>query len=164
MHIRRAQEHDLAGIYDIGEASWWATYPDYVPLPVIEQGLAEWWSPEVLGARLDGQYVTLVLVDDEDDVWGMLTGQPVYRRGGAWVDRLYLHPEITGSGWGRALLEVYIESLDENTPYLELDLFEGNDRALAFYEKLGFVVVERMVENYFGYGVPMLILRLPMTL
>ena len=58
---------------------------------------------------------------------------------GEQVDALYLAPAARGAGNGKALLD----QAKAMSPLLSLWTFEANPRAIAFYLREGFVVVER---------------------
>ena len=60
-----------------------------------------------------------------------------------WIGLLYVEPEQRGSGIGRALLDEmkrYFQS--KNCDTLRLKVLNGNQRAIAFYEKYGFTAHE----------------------
>jgi GNAT superfamily N-acetyltransferase len=57
-----------------------------------------------------------------------------------WLDHLYVAPAHQGGGIGRALLT---RAMRENPGGLSLWVFVANHRALAFYERAGFVEVLR---------------------
>jgi GNAT superfamily N-acetyltransferase len=59
---------------------------------------------------------------------------------GDWVDQLYVDPGLTGRGIGSALLEVAKAARPSG---LQLWAFQSNARAVRFYERHGFVEVER---------------------
>lgn len=60
-----------------------------------------------------------------------------------WIGLLYVEPEQLGSGIGRALLDEmkhYFQG--KNCDTLRLKVLSGNQRAIAFYEKYGFMAHE----------------------
>lgn len=57
-----------------------------------------------------------------------------------WIEHLQVHPEHTGRGLGTTLLE---HAMQLQPTGLQLWVFESNVRAIAFYERHGFVTVER---------------------
>ncbi len=67
------------------------------------------------------------------DVLGVLVSNP------GWVDHLYVAPEHTGKGIGTLLLEAAMAQAET----LDLWTFESNLAARRFYERHGFVVVDR---------------------
>lgn len=58
---------------------------------------------------------------------------------GAYIDRLYIHPDHQRQGWGKLLLD-YAKSL--NPAGLELHTHQENAGARALYEREGFVAVK----------------------
>lgn len=73
---------------------------------------------------------------------------------GNLIGGLFTHPDHQGKGHGRALVEHARERFD---PVL-VEVFEANERAIAFYRSCGFADHERTVDN--GSGLPQMILRL----
>lgn len=57
-----------------------------------------------------------------------------------WLDQLYVDPDHTGSGVGSKLLEAAKSARNGG---LQLWTFESNSRAQRFYERHGFVAIER---------------------
>lgn len=72
------------------------------------------------------------------------------------VEMLFLAPEYFGKGLGRQLMEFAISELGAD----KVDVNEQNEGALRFYEKLGFVVYERMAKDDQGHDYPILRMRL----
>ncbi len=68
---------------------------------------------------------------------GVIAGFCAHREG--WIDHLYVLPAFHGKGIGTALLNQAKADNDR----LELWAFQRNSRAIAFYERHGFVIVER---------------------
>lgn len=58
----------------------------------------------------------------------------------AFVDELYLRAEHRGKGWGRRLLETALEAARAaGVAAVHLEVVRGNEPALGFYERAGFV-------------------------
>lgn len=57
---------------------------------------------------------------------------------------------LRGQGWGRRLMEVAIDwaRQEPRIDWIDLGVFEGNDRALSLYRKLGFVERCRVVDQF----------------
>lgn len=59
---------------------------------------------------------------------------------------VYIEPEITSRGIGRALVEASLRRLeDEGVRAVSLGVFPSNVRAIAFYERCGFVRHKRSI-------------------
>ncbi len=57
---------------------------------------------------------------------------------------LYVRPSARGGGLARELMRVAAEhAREQGADHLELDVLESNEHARRFYERLGFVTVER---------------------
>ena len=63
---------------------------------------------------------------------------------GVYLQDIYLRPEVRAGGLGRRMLRAVVEdAADWSVTYLRLAAHEGNDDALAFYARLGFVTDPR---------------------
>jgi GNAT superfamily N-acetyltransferase len=58
---------------------------------------------------------------------------------GSWLEHLYVDPGHQGLGVGSALLEWAMRARGDG---LDLRVFEANERAVRFYERHGFSLVE----------------------
>ena len=145
--LRPGTVDDIPGLRALGEAVVPVTYGP-IDAAYAPKMLDEWWTPEVFAMSLqrnahvvaerDGQVVAVANL-------GRLTAS--YRdfpdisgeREVMW--KLYVHPDHQGLGIGRRLLEE-VEQLVEGEE-LWLEVVDGNDRAVGFYEAHGFAEVER---------------------
>lgn len=104
-----------------------------VPCLHGESELRRWMADEVLGhfevtvAEIDGTIVGLMVLDGG-------------RGGHGWIEQLYLDPAWIGRGLGERLLA---QALQRYPAGLDLWCFEVNEGARRFYERHGFVAVER---------------------
>ena len=147
IRLRPGTRDDIASFVELGHAVVPATYGP-IDAAYARRMLEEWWTPEVFAMSLarnahvvaerDGQVVALANLGrltrsyrDFPDVDG--------EREVMW--KLYVHPEHQGRGIGSRLLEE-IEALVEGDE-LWLEVVDGNDQAVGFYEANGFAEVER---------------------
>jgi len=72
------------------------------------------------------------------------------------IQMLFIHPDARGKGLGRRLVEF---AKQEHGTYL-VDVNEQNEQAVGFYEKLGFVTIERMEMDGAGKPFPILSMEL----
>ena len=91
---------------------------------------------------LRGAGVQFVAVNDADEVVGwcdvLRLDQETFRHG--WRLGMGVLPEVRGRGVGRRLAEAAIAAARERgAERIELEVFASNVRAIALYEKLGFV-------------------------
>ncbi|KAI8956689.1 acyl-CoA N-acyltransferase [Daldinia sp. FL1419] len=101
------------------------------------------WKP---GKKLDEMKsagLRYILVKDiVGSIRGFTSLMPTYEEGEpvVYCYEIHLKPELQGTGLGRQLIG-FLESVAVNTPPIEkvmLTCFLSNQRAFAFYEKLGF--------------------------
>ncbi|MGY1750146.1 GNAT family N-acetyltransferase [Modestobacter sp. SYSU DS0511] len=134
--IRVAQLDDVAAICRFGEAH---VPPHYAPLIGAEAAAGQvrtWWTEAQMGAAVAAG---LVVVAEAD---GQLLG--VAERGGVGADhviwKLYVHPGHRSRGLGPRLLDALIRQLPAGTERVYVEHFAANERAGAFYERVGFRV------------------------
>jgi len=81
----------------------------------------------------------------QDAVWlaerNGIVGFSAFRE--EWLDHLYVDPAHQRTGIGSALLEIAMKE----HPVLNLWVFQKNTAAIRFYERHGFVVVEKTDGN-----------------
>jgi GNAT superfamily N-acetyltransferase len=126
--IRRAGQHDVAPAADVWLRSRRASVPA-IPAPVhsdadVHRFFHDIVFPErALWVAADGDVVVAVMVLD-----------------GAWLDQLYVEPEWCGRGIGSDLVALAKILCPDG---LDLWAFESNEGARRFYERHGFVAVDR---------------------
>ena len=148
--LRPGTPDDISSFVELGRA---VVPPTYGPIDAAyaQRMLDEWWTPAVFATSLernahvvaerDGQVVALAnlgRLTRSYRAFPDVTGE----REVMW--KLYVHPEHQGLGIGSRLL-AEIEALVEGDE-LWLEVVDGNDRAVGFYEAHGFAEVERSVD------------------
>ncbi len=144
--IRRAAEADFEPLRQLAIQSYLDHYSDI-------------WTPENLARYLDYAYSETVfrefLTDADTLVWvadsgERLKGYQVVKAnlplapempGGCQLKRLYFLAEATGTGLGKTMLDIAIaEARRLGRSYLWLDVMKCSPKAVAFYERAGFVI------------------------
>ena len=149
--IRRARRDDARDIAEVHDAAWRDAYRGLIPGRELECMIARrgpsWWDAAIArGSRL--------LVLDFDDAIG---GYASYGRNRVpalphrgEIFELYLAPHFQGLGFGRRLFEaVRADLADHGYPSLLVWALADNERALAFYERLGGTLI-RSAPELFG--------------
>jgi GNAT superfamily N-acetyltransferase len=126
--IRRAGPGDAAAAAALYLRARHAAVPAVPPLVHDDADVHRFFGEVVLVERelwlaVDGAGVVAVMVLDGD-----------------WVDQLYVEPTRTGAGIGSQLVA---HAKAERPDGLQLWTFQSNLRAHRFYERQGFVAVER---------------------
>ncbi|WUV22620.1 GNAT family N-acetyltransferase [Kribbella sp. NBC_01484] len=97
IEIRKAELAEVDAVRQIGVTTWPVAYAGLASDEFITDGIAQWWSPEVVewGIR---NGITLVAAEG-DDLVGMVG---LGREGDSWVMwKLYVLPEHQGKGSAR---------------------------------------------------------------
>jgi len=138
--IRQAKFEDVAVIHNLltelekvlGATSKVSRSPE----DLQRFGFSETPCFEALIAWQGTEAVGLVLFFREFSSW---KGAP-----GVYVQDLYVSPGLRGTGLGSLLMKALFEHTRSwDVSYCKLTVHDGNEAAIAFYERLGF----RMVEN-----------------
>jgi ribosomal protein S18 acetylase RimI-like enzyme len=119
------------------------------------------YSVEAFKARIEDPGCRFILAEASGGLIGFAEilvsarDAPVGNVAGAQLVRLYVQPQAQGGGVGRALIEA-AERLAAAQPAkaLWLTAWEGNDRALAFYARLGYADLGPGTYSFMGrtYG------------
>ncbi|SDG42768.1 putative acetyltransferase [Pedobacter terrae] len=72
------------------------------------------------------------------------------------IQMLFIHPDVRGKGLGQRLIDF---AKQEHHVYM-VDVNEQNEQAVGFYQKLGFVTVERSEVDAAGKPFPVLSMEL----
>jgi GNAT superfamily N-acetyltransferase len=156
MQIREATREDAAKIAALHIASWRDAYrailrPDFLAGPIEAERRAVWTermarpqpNQQVLLAEHAGKLLGFICAfEDEDPIWG------------TFIDNLHVSLEARGQGLGTGLLRAIasrsLHSGGAGAVYLWV--YEKNQSARHFYERLGARAVEREVEAIPGGG------------
>ncbi|MGY4770129.1 N-acetyltransferase family protein [Kribbella sp. CWNU-51] len=159
IEIRRAELSEVDAVRQIGVTSWPVAYAGLASEEFISDGVAQWWSPEVVewGIR---NGITLVAAEG-DDLVGMAG---LGREGDSWVMwKLYVLPEHQGKGIGTALLDAAIAALPEGTTELLLDVLVTNEKAIGFYRAHGFTEARATPDRDLGVDLMWMVIDLHRT-
>jgi GNAT superfamily N-acetyltransferase len=148
--LRQATAADAAAIARLHVASWRRAYrdildPAYLAGP-IEQERRDVWAARFAEPNAD---MRVTLAEDDEGLVGFIctfgNEDPVW---GAMVDKLHVLARAKGRGVGRSLLASAGEWAASRYPgaALHLWVFEANEPARLFYDRMGGAVVERIVE------------------
>ncbi|REC95961.1 GNAT family N-acetyltransferase [Kushneria indalinina] len=151
--IRRAEPRDAEAVAEIFNHD--AVYPCTMQLPWT--GIERWRA--FLERGETGQHIWLCACDPQrpDRALGLIGLHPVSdspRVAHVRTLGLSIHPEIAGQGAGGQLLRAAIDMADNwlNVTRLSLGVYSHNQRAIALYERHGFVREGLSRGVAFGHG------------
>lgn len=128
--LRLADAHDAIEIAEVFLASR-KTDIGFAPLTHSDDDVRQWIREVLLPSgglyvyREQGVAVGMLFISVHDRF--------------SWVDQLYIHPKHVGRGYGALLLSFAKKEL---TSPIRLYTFQQNDRAIKFYQREGFRVVQ----------------------
>lgn len=100
------------------------------------------WKNELSNVDKD-LYEKIIIAVHDDTVIGSIA----YKNAGnnvAEIKRVYVHPKYRGSGIAKGLLNLIIESIEENIyETIVLETLNQFNRAISFYEKNNFYLIEQ---------------------
>lgn len=137
MEIRRMRVDEADEISRIYAASWRTAYRGIVPQKYLDNLNDLRWSPKLA----DTPQRSYVLLDGERYIGTSCISPARDEKMAGWgeVISLYLYPECSGRGFGRALLGFCVGELQKaGFGRVYLWTLEENARARAFYERFGF--------------------------
>ena len=149
MEIRHAAQSDFQAIAAIHIESWKDAYSDVLPAEFLDRKinsvfLTHWNEVEI-------QNEDIILVAEENSVIGFIA---VWCRPIPFIDNLHVRPSKRSKRVGSALMKAVARELinhGHKTAYLWV--FESNQKAIQFYERLGGIQKEQSMKTVFGYDV-----------
>ena len=139
--IRIATENDYPVLIDVWERSVRATH-HFLPEDYLQE-------IKVMLPAIFPSVPVHVYVDEAKQIVGF-TGV-----GDGKIEMLFLHADARGKGIGKTLLHYSMYILGA----YELDVNEQNEQAVAFYQHMGFVVIDRKETDGLGRPFPLLTMK-----
>jgi GNAT superfamily N-acetyltransferase len=149
--IIRATEADLPAISELAGVIWRACYPGIITHAQIDYMLARMYSLDVLRDEIRSQGICYdcLLVDGKPV--GFVSYGPASEPGVMKLHKLYLLPELHGRGLGSRLLQhVEREVRAGGVRRLMLSVNKRNAKAIAAYQRNGFVIADSVVTDIGG--------------
>ncbi len=148
--LRVARGEDLPGIASLAGAIWRAVYPGIISHEQIEHMLARMYAVEEL-ARQIGQGTVFLRLLVGGRLIGFAAHSPTANSGERKLDKLYIHPDHQRHGHGSRLLNHVMDAARAlGCTSLMLTVNKRNTKAIAAYEKNGFVIRESVVADLGG--------------
>lgn len=156
--IRAMTKNDLTAVSRLLGQSWRRTYAPIMGAETTARLSDDRHAPDKLAAELwDDDKMSFVAERPDGSIAGYAMAA-MDDRGDVMLDRLHIEPGEFGSGLATDLLHAVLAA-HAGIPSIALEVIEGNDRAIAFYHKHGFEVVERRPAAHGVGGHASLIMR-----
>lgn len=141
IEIRHATKGELGVIRDLAPIVWRHAYSGVLSEQQIQYMLSQIYSLEALEAQFSsGQ--RFVFIRENHFTLGFLGYKGINESGVLRIEKLYVHPDYQGRRLGAKLISFVEELARENNLYvLELNVNRSN-KALHFYQKQGFTIVD----------------------
>ncbi|RWM24560.1 N-acetyltransferase [Mesorhizobium sp.] len=164
VQIRAMAKNDLVEVSRLLGGSWRRTYSPIMGEENTARLSDEKHAPEKLAEELaDHDKMSFVAERTDGSIAGYAMAA-MDKKGDVMLDRLHIEPQEFGSGLAVDLLHAVLAA-HAGIPSIALEVIDGNDRAIAFYRKHGFEIVERRPAAHGVGGHASLIMRrmLPMA-
>jgi ribosomal protein S18 acetylase RimI-like enzyme len=150
--IRRAKSEDAAALSGVFDAAWREAYQGIIPALALERMMARrgprWWLSTI------GRGRPLVVLDVGESIAGYVSYGRCRDRSlpaDGEVDELYLAPEYQGLGFGTRMFKAVRNDLsDREIKRVVVWALSDNERACAFYQRLGGKLIAETTERIGG--------------
>jgi len=146
-----ATEEQLPAIAALADIIWRACYPGIITMEQIDYMLARMYAPSVLRDEIRSQGIQYDCLLMDDKMAGFASCGLTTEPGVTKLHKLYLLPEFHGRGLGSRLLqhvERKVHHLDARR--LILSVNKRNAKAIAAYQRNGFVIADSVVNDIGG--------------
>jgi GNAT superfamily N-acetyltransferase len=146
-----AGEADLPALAKLAEAIWRACYPGIISVAQIEYMLSKMYSQETLREEINAQGIRFYRLLVAGQGAGFASIGPTNTADVMKLHKLYLLPAWHGRGLGSLLLKHgEAEAVRLGAHRLILSVNKRNIRAIAAYQRNGFMVAESVVTDIGG--------------
>ncbi len=156
IEIKEAAVEDVQSISEVQKETWLSTYPNAEFGITREDILSEDFFDK---ERIESRTKTISDPTSKSKFWVVKNGNKVVgycraEKTDAWnkIRSIYILPEFQGQGIGNQLMEKMFEFLGTTKP-IKLTVAIYNDKAISFYERLGFKRGNRLDKNPEGHFV-----------
>lgn len=155
--IRHMTKEDAGAVAELVAGSWERTYTPLMGEEKVRAQNRERHTPDRIAADMGRPHSeSFVAVSDDGAVVGY--AYAIVVKGVLWLDRLHVAADHQGSEVAAGLLHAVMANY-VGEPSISLEVIAGNERAIRFYEKQGFEVIERKSACGSIDGVPTLVMR-----
>ena len=158
IQIRAMTERGVEAVSRLLGASWRRTYSTILGSETTARESDARHAPQRLAAELTDPDKASFVAERRDKSLAGYALASMDEAGDVTLDRLHLDPSEFGTGLAVDMLHAVL-AFHAGIPSIAVEVIEGNDRALAFYRKHGFEVVQRQDASHGAGGHSSVILR-----
>ncbi|MEI8701922.1 MAG: N-acetyltransferase [Mesorhizobium sp.] len=156
--IRTMTEQDVPSVSQLLGESWRRTYSPIIGAETTARISDGRHAPQKIAAELaDDNKMSFVAERPDGSIAGYAMAE-MDETGDVMLDRLHIDKSEFGTGLAADMLHAVLAA-HSGIPSIALEVIEGNDRAIAFYRKHGFEVVERRSASHGVEGHASFIMR-----
>jgi ribosomal protein S18 acetylase RimI-like enzyme len=156
--IRAMTESDVTAVSRLLGESWRRTYSPILGADAAARISSEHHAPDRIAAELkDSKRMAFVAERADGSIAGYAMAE-MDQAGDVMLDRLHIDSSEYGTGLAADMLHAVLAA-HAGIASMALEVVEGNDRALAFYRKHGFEVVETRAASHGAEGHRSFIMR-----
>lgn len=141
MTIRAVRTSDIGNISAFLAQCWHWTYDDIYGRDRVSAITAEWHSRAALEKQLERQGAVFLVAIEDEKIVGIAFASP-REHAEVMLHQIYVSPSHHGRGLAAELLR-RVEAAFPNAVQIDLEVEEQNQRAVAFYQKHGYLPVGR---------------------
>ncbi len=152
INIIKATAADFKLISEIAHKTWPLTYGEILSQVQLDYMLDAFYSDAALRENLENRH-QFILAKEGEITFGFASFENNYQnKKSTKIHKIYILPEAQGKGIGKVLIDEIAQFAKENnsnTLILNVNRF---NKALTFYQKLGFEIIEEIdIELEHGY-------------
>ncbi len=157
--IRTASERDIEPVRALLDKTWHATYDDIYGAENVVKMMESWHSPQAMKDRVHKKGGEFLVADDGKRIAGMgYAAMSSKMTKTALLYQLYVAPEFQRQGIGRDLF-AELETCFPSAEIMRLEVEPKNTVAIAFYQGVGFVEVDRIERMAGVEGLPGIVME-----
>lgn len=140
-----ATENDYQTIQDIAHKTWPIAYGEILSKVQLDYMLDAFYNEEALKDSVANKGHHFVLAKEGEETLGFASYEHHYdQKNQTKIHKIYILPQTQGKGIGKCLID-YVEKVtnEKGSELLSLNVNRFN-KALHFYQKMGFKIVEEV--------------------
>ena len=158
VNIRRWKENDEAGVRKVLQLSWQKAFSSFIPQKDLDFYLDKTYSEQSLREMIKNQDYTCYVAEVENIIGGWLKLTEDKSDGHFYLSSIYVSPEFQRMKIGDKFYNIACEeAVRRGFNEIYIGVMVQNERALKWYEKLGFVFFEEQPFTMGDTSVPHLI-------